>query len=81
MKKLKIEAFYAFVANDEKGEGLIGMEINGSWIPFVAADEDRINSLRPLAIDIAKRSRRTVRLLKFSERTQVEIIHDAEVLQ
>lgn len=68
----KITELYAFVSKDEGGEGLIGMIINGTFIPFVCADKKRIESLKPHAKNIAKESGKKVKLIKLTCREEIE---------
>jgi len=71
----KIEEIYAYICEEEPGEeGLIAERIMGTWIPFVGADMERMESLREMAELIAKGSGKKVTLVKFSTRTEMEII-------
>lgn len=73
---LMIETMYAFVATEADGsEGLCAFKApDGSWMPMVGADEARLDSLRPIAKDIAARAGRSVRLVRFSHREELETI-------
>lgn len=52
---LAIEELYAFVAMEKDGEGILGMLMpNNQWIPFIGADMERVNQLRPFAEKIAE---------------------------
>ena len=72
----KITELYAFVSVDEGGEGVICQQIempNGkTFMPFVCADKDRMESLKPLAIKIGKLGNRKVKLIKLSAREEIE---------
>lgn len=74
----KITEMYAFVSVDEGGEGVVGMTmpINGreTFMPFVCADKARMESLKPIAIKIAKESNKTIRLIKLDNRKVLETI-------
>jgi hypothetical protein len=76
---IRIDAIWAFVSVDpeDNTEGVIAGPLMGpgSIVPFIAADEKRLASLRPLAQKLAKQIGRPVRLLKFSTR---EVIEDYE---
>lgn len=63
----KISQMFAFVMDDGKGaEGIMGISAaDGSWMPLVGADMARVESLKPLADDIAKQIERSYRILKF----------------
>jgi hypothetical protein len=72
----RITTVSAFLAVDEKDEeGIIGMQVaGGSWVPFVMADETRLNQLRPHAENIARQSGRKIKLVRFSMREDLETI-------
>lgn len=62
----KIEEMYAFCAEESPGdEGVIGTYSRGSWIPLVGADTARVDSLREIAIAIAKHKGIKVTLKRF----------------
>lgn len=73
----KITEMYAFVSVSEEGEGVVGvtMPINGreTFMPFVCADKERMESLKPLAVTIGKEANKTIRLIKLSNRKDIEI--------
>jgi hypothetical protein len=70
----KITEMYAFIC-DDKGpddEGLVGTSF-GSWlIPLVGADMTRVNALKPLALVVAKRTGKKVKLIHFTHREEIE---------
>lgn len=72
----KITELYAFVSVDEGGEGLIGhtMHVGGrsTFMPFVCSDKDRMESLKPLAKQIARDHNKKVRLIRLSVREELE---------
>lgn len=71
----KIDEIFAFVSLDDEGEGIIGfLSSSGQWMPLVGADMKRVEALRPIAKDIAQQSGKTVRLLHFSTRHELEVI-------
>jgi len=69
----EVTVMHAFVATDpEDGrEGVIAASLGGMMMPLVAADQARIDSLMPVAKDIAKASKAKVSLLRFSTRETV----------
>lgn len=68
-----VKSLWAFFSIDADGdEGLIASFFNGAWMPLVAADKARVESLRPLAEEVARESGKTVVLAKFSLREDVE---------
>lgn len=70
----KITKLWAFIAVDpnDGDEGLPAMNVKGQWIPMVAADEKRIESLRELAAEMAKSSGSKIRLVRFDNATELE---------
>lgn len=70
-----INEIYAFIAEDPKEEGVIGANLMpGMFMPFVGADKARMESLRPYAEEIARKSGKTIRLVKFSNREVLDTI-------
>jgi len=70
--KLKINEMFAFVAEDEEGEGVMGMTISGGiFMPLVGADMLRVTSLIPAADKISRAANRPYRILKFSTREDI----------
>ena len=71
MTNLKIEKMYAFVAENEDGEGVMAFWSNSTWLPMVGADFKRIGSLLPIAEDVSKLSGKKFRIIQFDNRTDV----------
>ena len=72
----RITEVWAFLAvHDDDDEGIIGELMGLTWMPFVAADPHRIEDLMPRAQAIARETGKTIRLVRFSERTDIEIIN------
>lgn len=70
---LTIQAMWAWVTVDDAGdEGVIAVEMGGTWFPAVGADRKRVESLRPLVADIIAKTGATVRLLRFTTREALE---------
>lgn len=68
---------YAYIATDPKtgDEGVIGMLMpDGSWMPFVAADEARLMQLEPNAQRIALQLNRDITLIKLTTRETVKVL-------
>ena len=76
MSGFRIGTLWAFVAVGDEGEGLIGSvhPASGVFVPFVAADRARLESLKEKAIEIARYSGQTIRLVRFDLRADVELI-------
>jgi len=72
----RIDSLYAFVAEDSgpDDEGIVGAQTSGGWMPLVGADMARVKSLRPLAEAIARQTGKTIKLLHFETRRELEII-------
>lgn len=72
----KITEMYAFISVDEGGEGVVGMTlpVNGrdTFMPFVCADKARMESLKHIAKKIAKESGKTIKLIKLTNRKDIE---------
>lgn len=72
---LRIDELYAYVSvNDDGDEGLCAFVADdGSWMPMVAADEARVEQMRPIAQGIVRQGI-PVRLLRFSTRSEIEVL-------
>lgn len=70
----KIKEIWAYVSEDEKGEeGICGFNDprTNQWVPMIAADEERLKSLKPFAHQISVVTKRKVKLVKFHNREDV----------
>lgn len=72
----KITEVYVFVSSGRDGEGVLGRNMDGPFgpifMPFVCADKKRMESLKPLAKEIAKSTNRKVKLIRLSGREEIE---------
>jgi hypothetical protein len=72
----KITEVYCFVSVDEGGEGIVGAttQINGKtvFMPFVCADKERMESLKPMAKCIAHDTGKKIKLIKLTQREELE---------
>ena len=77
----RIEQMYAFVAEDSGpgDEGIIGMQTAYGWMPLVGADMARVESLKPIARDMAEQLGKPVKLLHFDNRKEVEVFGGEQV--
>ena len=75
---LKIEEMYALIATSEEGEGLTGMQVGNMMMPMVAADKERVDSLRQAAQHISNVSGKEIKLVRFSLREELEVIKPNE---
>lgn len=71
----KITEIYAFVSVDEDGnEGVLAANLGGMMMPFVCADKARVDSLRNHAEKIAHMTAKKIKLVKFTNREEIEEI-------
>lgn len=74
----KIKEIYAFISQDEKGEGIVGitMDINGreKFMPFICYDEETMEYLKSIAIRILSKNDEEILLIKFDNRKLIEKI-------
>jgi hypothetical protein len=67
-----IDGLWAYLAVGEQdgGEGVV------AWnnMPLIAADRARLDSLRPYAEQVAKAAAKRVVLVRFDQRTDVEVL-------
>ncbi len=74
----KIDELFAFIAEDtgpdDEGVAATFLPRFGVWIPLVGADMDRMKSLIPEAQRIAQVSGKSIKLVRFSQRTELEVI-------
>ena len=75
----KITEMFAFIAEDQDqdDEGVTACNVGGVWMPLVGADMARIDSLRPAAQAIASITGKRVKLVRFTQRQEVEILSPA----
>ncbi len=71
----RIDTIWAFVAiGDDGEEGLVGMLTTNGWMPFVCADQSRVDGLRPFAKQVAEETGRPVTLVQFAgPRLELEV--------
>jgi len=66
---LSIDFLYAFVvtegADEGKGEGVLGFMTKTGMSPMIGADMERVESLKPIADDIAKQAGVKYEIRKF----------------
>jgi hypothetical protein len=74
--KLRIDEIYAFISVDPEGnEGVCAFQSKGMMVPMVAADLKMVEHLKPVAKQLAAISPYPIKLVKFSTRTEVEVIN------
>lgn len=76
----RINLMYAFIAIGEDGdEGVCAMYTPEGWVPMVGSDMTRVDQLRPIAAEIAKRTGKMVHLRRFAQMEIVNVIHPSGV--
>jgi hypothetical protein len=70
-----VRDIYVYLAVHEDGdEGVVAMRMGSAWIPLVAADPIRLAQLRPIAEATARTTGKSIRLVRFTTREEVETI-------
>ena len=82
LNKLHIDQCWIFISVDEHGnEGACAASMPPfGMVPLIACDEARLESLRPMAKQIAGMTGKTIKLIRLTTREDLEIIepsHDA----
>lgn len=72
--KVKFTELFAFLAEDELGEGLVAMPTPNGMMPLVGGDMEMAMQLRPAAQKIARISGKKIRLVHFRARLDLEEI-------
>lgn len=76
-KNFKIGKIFAFFSVDgSKNEGLLGMQMGDAWRPFIAADREMLDNLRPMARRIGKELKKKIIIVEFTKRKEIEVIGD-----
>jgi hypothetical protein len=72
----RINQLWLVTMIDETGEEVVVQAklTNGSYAPLIAADPVRLNTMLPAAHDIAKTRNINLRLIKLTDRSDVEVI-------
>jgi hypothetical protein len=71
----KVTEIYAFVLDGQYEEGMLSTEwAPGLLLPFACSDKKRFESLRPFAEEAAKKSGKKIKLVKFTQREELETI-------
>jgi hypothetical protein len=73
--KLRIDAVWMAVSVDENGdEGVCAVNVNGSWMPLLAADEARLPFVIQQATDIAAATQQLIRIVRLTVREEIKTI-------
>ena len=72
----KITEVYVFASVDSGGEGVIGQTVHvggrETFMPFVCADKTRMESLKPIAKQLARDQGIKIKLIRLSVREELE---------
>jgi len=73
---LRIDSVWVFISSDHTGEGVCAAPIEPGVpsVPLIAADEARLESLRPIAKRLAATTAKTIKLIRLTVREDLEII-------
>jgi hypothetical protein len=79
----KIDAIYCYVLDEEDGgEGIPAVQTpDGAWMPMVAGDIERLESLKPLAQTFANKLQKPIRLVKFTNKELINEIKPSLVMR
>jgi hypothetical protein len=70
-----IRDLYAFLAVHADGdEGVVGAQLGDRWLPLVVADPMLLEILRPIAQAAAREIGVTIRLVRFTQREELEVL-------
>ncbi len=72
----KFDALYAFISTDTgpDDEALVGMNTSSGWMPMVGSDMEATDKLKPIAAAVARRLGKPIKLIRFSNREELETI-------
>jgi hypothetical protein len=73
----RIGSLWAYLSKDDDGnEGVCAapIEPGGACLPLIAADQERLKSITPIAEQIARLSGMTIILVEFTTRTELREI-------
>jgi len=72
----KINSVYVFISEDKDGdEGICAFHTASfGWMPMVAANKEILESLRPIAKDLATVQKSKIKLIELNRRTDLEVI-------
>lgn len=71
----KIKTLMAFVSEDANGDEVIAaFKTELGWMPMIGADENRIKSLRPMALDLYLHTGIPIKLVRFTTREEIDSI-------
>jgi hypothetical protein len=70
-----ITEIWAWICEDTPGsEGLPGASIGGTFMPLIGSDRQRVESMRDFAVAVRIGTGRPVKLVRFTQREDVETL-------
>lgn len=71
-----IKEIWAFVSVDPEdgNEGVCGVVTDGVMMPLIASDVARLEQIRPIALRLALDTDMQIKLVKFTQRVEVETL-------
>lgn len=75
---LKIDSVWLFISQDADGnEGLVAATLGQLFTPLIAADKERLDQLRSIALESSKLTKKKIKLIRLTAREEIEVIgHD-----
>ena len=72
---MRIDEIWAWVSQDDAGnEGIISVSSPAGQLPLIAADKERLKSLRPIIRELYGKTKKKIVLIKLSQRTDIETL-------
>lgn len=79
---LNIDELYVFIGKDATGnEGIPAFHMRDMMMPMVCADQARVDALRGIAEQMAQETGIEIKLVRFTNREELETIAGAAVKQ
>jgi hypothetical protein len=67
----RIDAIWAAVSFDDRGEGICAILLDGAWTPLIAGDEARLEWLVAQARSLAKATGKRIKIIKLTGRIDI----------
>lgn len=71
-----ITELFAYIANDESGDGIMAAGVGDLTMPLVTSKRDVANSLLPMARAAAKKQGKRAKLVRFTAREDIEVVNE-----
>jgi hypothetical protein len=73
-------AYLGQLPGQDGGEGLLGVQVNGEWMPLVGTKLEVAEQMKPTARGLAQTTGLTIRLARFSVREDLEVFQPLHVV-